>query len=66
MTVCSDMESYERAQATVNVTTSRSGTLTVVACFHSNELGGVSGTMDINVIAPEHHDLHGSSQHVSL
>lgn len=50
------MEPYERAQATVTVTASRSGTLMIVACFHSKELGGVSGTMDINVIAPKHDD----------
>jgi len=47
------MEPYERAGATVKVTAARSGYLTVVACFHSKELGGVSGTTDINVIAPE-------------
>ena len=47
------MEPYERAQATVNVTATRGGTLTIVACFHSKELGGVSGTTEINVIAPK-------------
>ena len=51
---CRDMEPYERARATVRVKAVRSGTLTVVACFHSRELSGVTGTMDINVIAPEH------------
>jgi len=49
------MEPYERAQATVSVRASRSGSLTIVACFHSKELSGVSGTADINVIEPEHH-----------
>jgi len=49
----SNMEPYERAQATVNVSATRSGVLTVVACFYSKELAGVSGTMDVNVIAPE-------------
>jgi len=48
------MEPYERAQATVSVEASRSGTLTIVACFHSKELGGVSGTTEINIIAPKH------------
>jgi len=46
------MEPYEHARATVSVQAMRSGTLTIVACFHSKELGGVSGTAEINVIAP--------------
>jgi len=47
------MEPYEHASATVKVTAARSGFMAVVACFHSKELGGVSGTVDINVIQPE-------------
>jgi len=53
------MEPYERARATVSVRAMRSGTLTIVACFHSKELSGVSGTMEVNVIAPEHFSVAG-------
>ena len=52
------MEPYERAEATLRVTATRSGSVMIVACFHSKELGGVSGTADINVIEP-------SGRHVS-
>ena len=55
------MEPYERAAATVTVKATRSGLLTIVACFHSKELGGVSGTTSVNVIEPEHHDPSRSS-----
>jgi len=60
------MEPYERAEATVTVSASRSGNLTVVASFHSKELGGVSGTTEINVIAPEHHGLSFTSEQPTM
>jgi len=60
------MEPFERAQATVKVSATRSGNLTVVACFHSKELGGVSGTTDINVIAPEKRETHGPYEQAAV
>jgi len=49
----SNMEPYERARATVSVQAVRSGTRTIVASFHSKELGGITGSTEINVIEPE-------------